>query len=70
MRCHSPLHLKLLRQRTGRVQKAEPLVAVFEVSDQLAVPPHGVVAGLEMLELGTSVDFHSLRKSRRAQAAD
>jgi hypothetical protein len=40
---------------------------MFEVPGQRTVPPKGVVAGLEMLELGSPVDFYSLRKSRRAQ---
>src|SRR5262245_14567666 len=40
---------------------------VFEVSGQRGVPPHGVIAGLQMFVLGSCKEFHSLRKCWRAQ---
>jgi hypothetical protein len=37
---------------------------VFEVPSHSSVPSHGVIAGLHMLVLGSSKEFHLLRKRR------
>jgi hypothetical protein len=40
---------------------------VFEVSGQGSVPSHGVIAGLQVLVLGSSKEFHLLGKRRNGE---